>query len=1434
MSSIAPSSQSRPSGLIPPWLKGKWGFLGIVFIVYIVFNLAWTYFHWGGPERVDLIANLLSFPPSLLASVLAWGVTAQKSLSTPLRRAWFILGLSFFMFFIGNLIWAYLQLVLGIEPFPSIADIFYLAFYPLGLWGLLSLPSAPHNRRERLTLWLDLFSVLTVASMFVGYFIIIPTAATSSNDVLAQLIAPAYPIGSLLMIGGILAVLYRRPSANTQSALSYLLIGMLFFVAGDITFGYTSLVGTYTPGNWTDASWNVAALFFGLAALRKIYYGSASAVTSGLSVLRSRFTAWLPPGAVALGYVLMFYVVIMNDGRSAEGLIAGALLLTLLVIARQIVSPAFADLPIRAKVILTLIMVSVLSVSLVSATAYLAIRSNLESVVGVRLKADVEVRALTIGNEVSKQLELVEGLVLGETIENGVNRTNAYFTGDQATIESQLQQQDLVWNVAADTDPLVQDVLKNTMAQELSEFHANFPTHSNLLLANQYGATVAATARPGNYSQADEDWWQAAYNEGQGALYIGQPTIDPDTQGLIVIMAVPVHADRSQEVIGVLRTTFHIQNILEMLMHSHLKGKDGFDLFLRDGTLLDHQGDIQSLDPDMVAHLQASRNDDFAELNFGGTLQLVSQAPIATSQAEDINLFQDLDWTLISREEPALAFAPLYAAGRTALLAMLVVLFLTSGVALILAQLLVAPISRLTQVAAQIAKGDLPTQAQVESRDEIGTLAGTFNSMLDALTRTQVELQESEGLYRSLVDYSPDMITLHSQGRILFMNPAGVKLLGAKSADELVGQPILDIIPMHDRESAQQGMEYAKASTQPTPLLQRKMHRLDGTSFEAEIRAIPILHAGEPAIQFVMRDITERKMAEEKIHQLLSQVARQRGELEIRVAERTEELNGLNQRLQNELIERQELVLSLRDSEERFRLLFAASPDAILLIDPSHPDGSWPIVDCNEVACTMNGYMREELIGQSVDLINATPGDSAEREAYLEFLRHQGVLHRDGFHRHKDGHVFPIEVSSSLISFAGRELVLGIDRDITERKRAEEALNQAKDAAEESRRVAEAANGAKSEFLSRMSHELRTPMNAILGFAQLLEMSRKEVLTSTQKERVKQIVKGGQHLLDLINEILDISRIDANRMQISPEPVSIRESIQEVLDLATPLAVKRHIQVVTKFGNNDVNPFVMADRQRLKQVLLNLLGNAVKYNYDGGSVIITSEQTPANKWRISITDTGPGISQENLARLFVPFERLNADQPNIEGTGLGLVLAKRLVEMMQGQLGVESVVGRGSTFWVELPSTESPVARLERMGGTGGLPVMSTRARKILYIEDNVANFELIQQVMADYSQIKLLWAADAKTGLEMARGRQPSLVLLDLHLGSADGAEVLRQLKQDKKTAEIPVVVVSADATSGQIERLTSLGAQAYLTKPLNVKHFVRLIEELLGEKAM
>jgi PAS domain S-box-containing protein len=1072
---------------------------------------------------------------------------------------------------------------------------------------------------------------------------------------------------------------------------------------------------------------------------------------------------------------------------------------------------------------------------------------------------------------------------------------------------------------------------------------------------------IAATSRPANYDQSILSWWQAAFHKGQGAIYISQPIRDPETESSYLIIVMPVRGrDLHSELNGFLVATYGLRDLTEMLaFEDNHPGKNS--LLLPSGQILTDTGEAVFPDQDLLEQLRSTVSADFTQVQLAGELQLISQAlvTVPASDPEEAIAFDRLNWSLIIHEDPDEAFAPLNEAGRTTLLSILLLLTLAGGLAVILSRMLVAPIKRLTVAAGQIAGGHLSMKAEVESQDEIGTLASTFNAMVDALSRAQQELQESEALYRNLVDCSPDLIALSGQGVCLFINPSGATLLGAANVDELIGQPIFNVLSPDDQELAREEIEHINATREPTALLHRKIQRVDGSSFEAELRAIPISHESKPAIQFVMRDITERKEAQEKIHQLLAEVARQRDDLELRVAQRTEELNKINQRLQYELTERQRLVQSLRhqerqlaqavtlaklahwelnlrtaeftfndqfysllvttaqkaggyflpveryvqqfvhpedawrvrefihaaqtttsstgqleyrcicgdgqvqnvlleyriafdsegqpaqlfgahmditerqwlaqslqESEERFRLLFEASPDAIFLIDPHDPERLWSIVDCNQSACTMNGYTRTELVGQSIDLLNLHQGTREDFAVSLETLRREGVVHGiEVHHTHKDGRVFPIEYSTTLIKVGERELVLGIDRDVTERKHAEMALQQAKEAAE-------AASRSKSEFLSRMSHELRTPMNAILGFAQLLDMSRKDPLTSTQQERVKQIVKGGQHLLDLINEILDISRIEANRLQISPEPVSIRESIQEALDLTVPLSVKRQIQIVTKLTGMNADPFVMADRQRFKQVLLNLLGNAVKYNRHGGSVIVTCKQTPSNHWRISIADTGPGISQEDLGRLFQPFERLVAAQSNVEGTGLGLTLAKRLIELMHGQIGVESIVGKGSTFWMELPSAESLVDRLQREGKTTELTALSGAVRRILYVEDNVANFELIQHVLADYSQVELSWATEPEAAIESAQGSHPNLILLDLHLGKRDGAEVLGQLKQDKETAGIPVIVISADATSGQAERLISQGAHAYLTKPLDVKRFIRLIDELLAEK--
>jgi signal transduction histidine kinase/ActR/RegA family two-component response regulator len=419
---------------------------------------------------------------------------------------------------------------------------------------------------------------------------------------------------------------------------------------------------------------------------------------------------------------------------------------------------------------------------------------------------------------------------------------------------------------------------------------------------------------------------------------------------------------------------------------------------------------------------------------------------------------------------------------------------------------------------------------------------------------------------------------------------------------------------------------------------------------------------------------------------------------------------------------------------------------------------------------------------------------------------------------HRDGHEFPIELSITPIRLGSRYIFSAFVHDITPRTQAREAVRLAKDEAER-------ANRAKSEFLSRMSHELRTPLNAILGFGQLLEM---ESLSPGERESVEHILKGGRHLLDLINEVLDIARIEEGRLTVSLEPVSVNEVVQESLDLVAPLAAAQDVRL-TGGAAGLPNRFVVADRQRLKQVLLNLLSNAVKYNRKGGVASLSFEEMPEGRLRIKVHDSGPGIAPEKLERVFTPFERLGAEQTGIEGTGLGLALSKRLSEVMGGTLGLESAVGRGSTFWIELPQTDNPVDRVTQVGAPPPAvadPDVSRNARVILYIEDNLSNLELIQRLIAHRPEVRLLPAMQGRLGLDLAREHRPALILLDLHLPDIPGHEVLQRLQADPETRHIPVVVISADATPGQIDRLLAAGAQAYLTKPLDLKTLLAVLE--------
>ncbi len=514
------------------------------------------------------------------------------------------------------------------------------------------------------------------------------------------------------------------------------------------------------------------------------------------------------------------------------------------------------------------------------------------------------------------------------------------------------------------------------------------------------------------------------------------------------------------------------------------------------------------------------------------------------------------------------------------------------------------------------------------------------------------------------------------------------------------------------------------------------------------------------------------------------------------------------------------LFAAVNESHARLTNIVETAMDAIISVDSDQN-----VIMFNAAAERMFRCKAADVLGHHIGRLIPKQFRARHQEQIREFGR-TGITNRSMESMgaisgvRADGEEFPIEASISQVESEGQKIYTVILRDITQRKQMEEA-RLAKEASDE-------ANRAKSEFVSRMSHELRTPLNAILGFSQILEM---DGLPTQQAQSVQFIYKAGQHLLTLINEVLDIARIEAGHLTLSPEPVSLDSLLAESLNLVAISAAKRSIHINLEAGGG---LYVMADNQRLKQVVLNLLSNSIKYNREGGTVTIRYERRPVGIVRLSVQDTGQGIQREELHKLFSPFERLSADQSEIEGTGLGLVLSKQLIHEMGGVIGVESQAGKGSTFWVELVETESPIAKA-REKVTGARirlePIMDVLT--ILYIEDNLSNMQLVTQIITRLSESKLIPAMKGRLGIELARQHHPDLIILDLHLPDMPGTQVLLELKANADTANIPVIMLSADANPKQIQRLIGMGARNYMTKPLDVLGFIRLIQEIAQGKA-
>jgi PAS domain S-box-containing protein len=536
-------------------------------------------------------------------------------------------------------------------------------------------------------------------------------------------------------------------------------------------------------------------------------------------------------------------------------------------------------------------------------------------------------------------------------------------------------------------------------------------------------------------------------------------------------------------------------------------------------------------------------------------------------------------------------------------------------------------------------------------------------------------------------------------------------------------------------------------------------------------------------------------------------------------------LRDIAEQMRREFLARTEVEEARRESEERYRFVAESASDGILTIDQNRQ-----ILFANRAAEKIFGLTITDMVGQPFRSLIPERVREDHDAALVQYLdtvvtsNPQYALQIAGLA--KGGREIALEISFGEYVKNSQHIFTGVVRDVTERKQLERVLKRSRDEAER-------ANQAKSQFLSRMSHELRTPLNAILGFAQLLEMDE---LDEEQKESVEQILKAGRHLLDLVDEVLDIARIEAGRLSLSLEPVDVEQLVAEAWALVRPRADRSGISL-RNGADGACDARVRADRQRLKQVLLNLLSNAVKYNRTDGQVEVrcTPGSTAADRLRISVTDTGPGIPEESMSRLFTPFERLGAERSGVEGTGIGLAVSRGLVEAMRGEIGADSAPGEGSTFWFELPvdrdvapADDVPDEPLPEEDAPTD-PAEPIQPATVLYIEDNPSNFKLVERLLGRRPGVKLLTAMSGAAGLDLARQQRPDLVLLDLHLPDMHGSELLRRIHADPALASTPVVVISADVTGDHVKHLLDRGAHAYLPKPLDVQDFLRIVNNVL-----
>ncbi|MGE5184399.1 MAG: PAS domain S-box protein [Acidobacteriota bacterium] len=637
--------------------------------------------------------------------------------------------------------------------------------------------------------------------------------------------------------------------------------------------------------------------------------------------------------------------------------------------------------------------------------------------------------------------------------------------------------------------------------------------------------------------------------------------------------------------------------------------------------------------------------------------------------------------------------------------------------------------------------------------------------------------EQPELPFRELVDAAPDgVVVCNQRGEIVLVNAEAERMFGY-ARDELRGHTIETLVPERARGAHGKHLSGYTGAPRLRPMgigMELTGRRKDGSEIPVEISLAPIRTSQGLLVTAGIRDVTERRKLERE-----------------------------NRRANAYLVSAVDSVreaFALYDEQDRVMMVNSAARQLL----------------GGAVGGAIVGMKFDELLDKALragvfDFSNETREKLYER--WLVYHRApQGMLEvRTGTGR------FLRVIESKTAEHGTVSTIADVTDDVLH---AEELRN--------ARELAEAASAAKSEFLSSMSHELRTPLNAILGFAQLLERDRRQPLSDRQAERLQHVLRGGEHLLRLIDDVLDLSRIEAGRITMSPEPVDAREVLDEVIATLEPMATRAGITIMAPPASQ--LPRVLADRTRLAQILMNFGSNAIKYGKVGGHVWFTIAARDGHV-RIVVKDDGIGIPEDKHDKVFEPFQRAGQETGPIEGTGIGLTITRRLAEMMRGRVGFSSEVGKGSEFWLDIPqqaraSAELPAQRSAPIASP--LATGSTR-HKVVYVEDNPSNIAFMQDLMEELPSVELITAPTAEIGLEVIRAHKPDVVIMDINLPGMSGFEAVQKLREWPETKSIPVIGLSAAALLKDTKRAKEAGFHRYLTKPVKVDELTRVLEELL-----